>query len=101
MTRKFQLGERVRVGDATTLFHTRTQMFTRGHTGVVVENRPEWVIPEDEAWGREDGRMEPFYVVRFRQRDLWPDYTGLDIDTLETEMSERWLTPADEEAATR
>ena len=40
--------------DATTLFHTRTQAFTRGRTGVVVEHRPEWVIPEDEAWGRED-----------------------------------------------
>jgi len=101
VTRKFQLGERVRVRDATTLFHTRTQVFTRGHSGVVVENRPEWVIPEDEAWGREDGRMEPFYVVRFRQRDLWPDYTGLDIDTLETEVSERWLMAAGEEAASR
>ena len=64
----------------------------------IVEHRPEWVIPEDEAWGRdEDGRQEPFYVVRFRQRDLWPNYTGLDVDTLETEMSERWLEPASED----
>ena len=96
--RKFEIGDRVTVRDATSLFHTRTQAFTRGHTGVVVEYRPDWVIPEDEAWGRDDdGRQEPFYVVRFRQKDLWPSYTGFDVDTLETEMSERWLTPADEE----
>jgi hypothetical protein len=96
--RRFKIGERVTVREATTLFHTRTQAFTRGRTGVVVEDRPEWVIPEDEAWGRDDGREEPFYVVRFRQRDLWPNYTGFDADTLETEVSERWLVPADEEA---
>ncbi|SDC64722.1 SH3-like domain-containing protein [Rhodococcus tukisamuensis] len=94
---KYQIGDRVTVREATSLFHTRTQAFTRGHTGVVVEHRPEWVIPEDEAWGREDGRTEPFYVVRFRQRDLWPQYTGFDVDTLETECSERWLAPAEEE----
>ena len=93
--RKFKIGDRVTVRDATSYFHTRTQSFTRQKTGVVVEYRPEWVIPEDEAWGRDDGRAEPFYVVRFRQRDLWPDYTGFDNDTLETEFSERWLTPAE------
>jgi hypothetical protein len=85
----------VRVRRATSLFHTRTQAYTRGCTGVVVENRPVWVIPEDEAWGRDQGRAEPFYVVRFRQCDLWPNYTGFDRDTLETEFSEGWLEPAD------
>ena len=71
-----------------------------GKTGTVVEFRPEWVIPEDEALGRDDaergGRYEPFYVVRFRQNDLWPNYTGFDVDTLETEVSEHWLEPATE-----
>ena len=98
---KYAIGDRVTVRDGTTLFHTRTQAFTRGKTGTVVEYRPEWVIPEDEAWGRDDaehnGRFEPFYVVRFRQKDLWPNYTGFDIDTLETEVSEHWLEPAKEE----
>ena len=59
------------------------------------------MIPEDEAWGREaaenGGRLEPFYVVRFRQKDLWANYTGFDVDTLETEVSELWLEPAREE----
>jgi hypothetical protein len=109
MSRKFKIGDRVIVHDETSLFHTRTQSYARGRTGVVVENRPEWVIPEDEAWGRQDsrqlgpgvtdtGRTEPFYVVRFQQTDLWPDYTGLESDTVESEYSERWLKPAGKEA---
>ena len=95
---EFAIGDRVTVRDTTTLFHHRTQAYTRGRTGVVVEHRPEWLIPEDEAWQREAGRVEPFYVVRFRQGDLWPGYTGLELDTLETEMAEGWLDPAAEAA---
>jgi len=99
MKRKYAIGDRVMIRSATSLFHTRTQAFMRGKTGTVVEYRPNWVIPEDEAWGRDDpergGREEPFYVVRFRQRDLWPNYTGRAIDTLQTEVSERWMTAAE------
>jgi hypothetical protein len=91
---KFNVGDRVTVRDTTSLFHTRTQAFIRGRTGVVVSIRPDWVIPEDEAWGRPYGRKEPFYNLRFRQTDLWPNYAGSPVDTLETEASERWLMPA-------
>jgi thiocyanate hydrolase subunit alpha len=94
---KFKVGDRVTVLDATSLFHTRTQGYTRGHTGVIVMIRPEWVIPEDEAWGRYEGRREPFYMVRFKLNELWPDYAGAPIDTLESEFSERWLALADDE----
>ena len=34
---KYAIGARVTVRDGTTLFHTRTQAFTRGKTGVVVD----------------------------------------------------------------
>ncbi len=99
MSRLFAIGDRVTIRNATSMFHTRTQAFTRGKTGTVVEFRPDWVIPEDEAWGRDDaargGREEPFYVVRFLQKDLWPNYTGHAIDTLQTEVSQRWMTAAE------
>lgn len=91
---KFKVGDKVTVLDLPSLFHTRTQGYTRGHTGEVVMLRPEWVIPEDEAWGRYEGRSEPFYMVRFKLCELWDDYGGSPIDTLETEFSERWLEPA-------
>lgn len=96
---KYKIGDTVKIRDSTTLFHTRTQRYTRGRIGVVVENRPEWVVPEDEAFGKvEDGRYVPFYVVRFKQTDLWPRYSGSAKDTLETECSEMWLEPAKEAA---
>lgn len=93
-SRRYSLGDRVTIRRATSMFHTRTQAYTRGRTGVVVEYRPAWIIPEDEAWGRDDGRFEPFYVVRFQQTELWSNYSGFAADTLETEVSERWLEPA-------
>lgn len=92
---RYEIGDQVTVRRETSLFHTRTQAYTRGHTGTIVEHRPSWIIPEDEAFERmENGRTEPFYVVRFRQDELWPDYTGFSDDTLESEFSERWLEPA-------
>ena len=63
---KFAIGDRVTVRDGTTLFHTRTQAFTRGKTGTVVEFRPEWVIPEDEAWGRDDAERGGRYRAVLR-----------------------------------
>ncbi|MFE3292170.1 SH3-like domain-containing protein [Rhodococcus sp. NPDC059234] len=89
---KFKIGDRVVVKDSTSIFHTRTQAFVRNREGVVVGHRPEWVIPEDEAFDRAgNGRTQPFYVVSFKQTDLWPRYTGYDVDTLETECAEGWL----------
>lgn len=40
---------------------------------------------------REDAAPEWFYIVRFKQRDLWDTYTGPATDTLQTEIPERWL----------
>ena len=31
------------------------------------------------------------YEVRFRQKDLWPDYSGADADTLDIDIYEHWL----------
>jgi hypothetical protein len=42
--------------------------------------------------------MEPFCVVRFNQIDLWPNYTGSDADTLETQIAQGWLQPAKDES---
>jgi thiocyanate hydrolase subunit alpha len=93
--RRFAVGDRVTVRERTSLFYTRTQAYTRGRTGVVTTLLDAGLIPEDEAYGRDDGRVEPFYKVRFRQVDLWPGYP-FESDTLETEFSESWLAPAKE-----
>jgi hypothetical protein len=87
---RFNVGDRVRVKDLPNFFYTRTQMYVRGATGVIAARTYEDLIPEDEAWNRDDAQREQFYIVRFRQKDLWEDYP-FDNDTLQTEFSDRWL----------
>jgi hypothetical protein len=89
---RFNVGDRVRVKDLPNLFYTRTQMFVRGASGTIATRTYEDLIPEDEAWNRDDGQREQYYIVRFRQKDLWEGYP-FDSDTLQTEFPDRWLEP--------
>jgi hypothetical protein len=91
---KFKVGDRVRVKDLPDIFYTRTQVYTRGAEGVIAVVTHESPAPEDEAWDNTD-KPEWFYIVRFRQKDLWPDYPDAYAnDSLQTELSERWLEKA-------
>ena len=90
---RFKVGDRVRVKDLPNLFYSRTQMYVRGVMGTIAACTYQDIIPEDEAFNR-DGRLEQYYIVRFRQKDLWPEYP-FDNDTLQTESPERWLEPAE------
>lgn len=89
---RFKVGDRVKVKDAPHLFYSRTQMYVRGVSGVIAFRSYESLIPEDEAFGREDGRPQQFYIVRFRQKDLWEEYK-FENDTLQTELPDGWLEP--------
>jgi hypothetical protein len=90
---RFNAGDRVRVKDLPNIFYSRTQLYVRGVSGTVVARTHQSLIPEDEAWNREDAQPEQFYIVRFRQKDLWEEYP-FENDTLQTEFSDRWLDPA-------
>ena len=90
---RFKVGDRVRVKDLPNLFYSRTQMYVRGVVGTIAACTYQDVIPEDEAFNR-DGRLEQYYIIRFRQKDLWPEYP-FDNDTVQTESPERWLEPAE------
>jgi thiocyanate hydrolase subunit beta len=89
---RFNVGDRVRVKNLPNLFYTRTQMFVRGANGMIAARTYEDLIPEDEAWNRDAAQREQFYIVRFRQKDLWEGYP-FDNDTLQTEFPDRWLEP--------
>ncbi len=89
-TARFKAGERVRVKDMPNIFYTRTQVYVRGVVGTVVARVYEDLNPEDEAWNRDEAGREQFYIVRFRQKDLWEAYT-FENDTLQTELPDRWL----------
>lgn len=91
---RFKIGDRVQVVDMPYLFYSRTQMYVRGVVGTIAAYTYQDLIPEDEAFNL-DGKIEQYYIVRFRQKDLWPEYP-FENDTLQTESPERWLMPVDE-----
>jgi hypothetical protein len=90
---RFNVGDRVRVKDLPNLFYSRTQMYVRGVSGVIASRTYQSLVPEDEAWNRDEAQPQQFYIVRFRQKDLWEEYP-FDNDTLQTELPEGWLEPA-------
>jgi thiocyanate hydrolase subunit beta len=89
---RFKVGDRVQVRDMPNMFYTRTQNYVRAVTGTIAACTYKDLIPEDEAFNY-DGRIEQYYIIRFRQKDLWEEYP-FDNDTLQTELPERWLEPA-------
>jgi hypothetical protein len=92
---RFNVGDRVRVKELPNLFYSRTQMFVRGVQGTIATRTYEDVVPEDEAWDRQDAVPEQYYIVRFRQTDLWEEYP-FEKDTLQTEFPDRWLDPVND-----
>jgi nitrile hydratase len=37
--------------------------------------------------------MRVLYRVRFKQKDVWPDYTGGPNDTVVADIFEHWIDP--------
>lgn len=92
---RFKVGDPVVVRDLPAMYYTRTPEYVRGAAGVIADLAYESPAPEDETWADEDAVPEWFYIVRFKQTELWGEtYTGPPNDTLQTEIPERWLTPA-------
>jgi len=93
-TRRFQVGDRVRVKAAFPPGHRRTPAYVRGKSGVVERVCGAFANPEELAYGFDGEPKRVLYRVRFRQRELWPDYAGGERDHLELEIYEHWLEPA-------
>ena len=88
---RFKVGDRVRVRDLPNMFYTRAQMYARGVEGTIAACTYQDLIPEEEAFNW-DGRLEQYYIVRFRQKDIWEEYPFHN-DTLQTEFPDPWLEP--------
>ncbi len=93
MSARFAVGDKVRVRVAHPPGHVRTPYYLRGKDGVVSRLVAELPNPEERAYGRPGLPPISVYWVRFRQRDLWPGYTGPDQDTAEVDVQEHWLEP--------
>ena len=96
MQAQYAVGEPVRVIDRLHPGHMRTPRYVRGKTGRVVRVVGPMLNPEQLAYGQSGVPGKMLYRVRFRQRDLWPDYAGSEHDSLEIELYEHWLAPGEE-----
>jgi nitrile hydratase len=91
MDARFKPGDVVRVRKAYPLGHIRTPFYIRGHRGVVERLCGSFGNPEELAQQRSGEPEQPLYRVRFRQKEVWPDYKGNDEDVLEIEIFQHWL----------
>lgn len=91
MSARFRPGLRVRVRTAFPPGHVRAPTYVRGKEGVVDAFAGAFANPEELAYGRDGLPARPLYRVRFRQRDLWPDYAGAAADTVTVDIYEHWL----------
>ena len=92
-------GERVRVRAWDPPSHMRTPAYLRGKVGTVARVHGAFPNPEELAYGHSGLPAKPLCMVRFRQRDLWKDYSGPDSDTLEVDIYAHWLERVEETSA--
>jgi hypothetical protein len=95
VTQRFRPGDRVVVRRAEPPGHIRTPWYVRGHAGIVERVCGAFANPEELAYNRPGLPAQPLYRVRFRQAELWPDYRGRAEDTIEIEIYQHWLEPAE------
>ena len=88
---RYQVGERVRVRHDVSGGHLRTPHYCRGHTGVIERVCGSFPNPEELAFGHSGLPSLPLYRVRFRSRELWPDYQESENDMIEIEIFQHWL----------
>ena len=91
---RFAIGERVKVRAAAPLGHIRTPFYIRGQIGEIERLCGSFPNPEELAQMRDGLPAIPLYRVRFRQKEVWPDYRGPDADVLEIEIFQHWLEKA-------
>jgi nitrile hydratase subunit beta len=89
----FESGNRVRVRQACPPGHIRTPHYIRGCEGEIERFCGAFPNPEELAQRRDGLPALPLYRVRFRQKEVWPDYRGSADDVLEVEIFQHWLEP--------
>lgn len=91
---RFSPGEKVRVRKAFPPGHIRTPYYIRGHVGEIERICGAFPNPEELAQMRSGLPPQTLYRVRFRQKEVWPDYSGNPADVLEVEIFQHWLEKA-------
>jgi nitrile hydratase len=91
---RFAAGSLVRVRDLPVRGHMRTPHYVRGRQGRIECCHGRFPDPEIRAYGRDGLPPKALYMIRFRQKDLWPQYKGGAEDSIVLDIFEHWLEPA-------
>ena len=94
MKSNFKQGDPVRVIDSHPPGHRRTPYYIRGKVGEIERVCGEFPNPEELAYGFDGLPKKSLYRVRFRQKDVWSDYSGPTEDTVDVDIYEHWLLPS-------
>lgn len=95
MNARFRVGETVSVRMGHSFGHVRTPHYVKGKRGIIERICGEFRNPEELAYARDGLPARALYRVRFDQSHVWPDYTGAPGDTVDIEIYEHWLAPAE------
>ena len=90
----FKQGDPVRVIDSHPPGHRRTPYYIRGKVGEIERVCGDFPNPEELAYGFNGLPKKTLYRVRFRQKDVWSDYSGPTEDTVDVDIFEHWLLPS-------
>ena len=93
--RRYETGDKVRIALTHPPGHRRIPTYIRGKTGFIERYCGAFSNPEELAYGFDGLPKRHLYRVRFSQIHIWPDYDGPDHDTLDLEVQEHWLSPAE------
>ena len=88
-------GQLVRIADRAHEGHHRTPSYLKGKVGRIERLHASFTNPETRAYGADGLPTRPLYLVRFAQRDLWPDYRGQAGDQLYADLFDHWLEEAE------
>jgi len=73
--------------------HCRTPFYLRGVKGEIAEVRGRFRDPSLLAFHKPGLPMRVLYRVRFKQKDVWPEYKGGPNDTVVADIFEHWIDP--------
>ena len=94
MSDNFEPGDSVKVRQTHPPGHRRTPYYIRGKEGEIERVCGDFPNPEELAYGFDGLPKKTLYRVRFRQKDVWKNYSGADTDTVDVDIYEHWLLPA-------
>ena len=91
---RFKPGDTVRILDLGKDGHIRIPWYVREREGIVERYCGAYPNPEELAYARPGLPPIDLYRVRLAQREIWSGYRGPAHDTLEIEVYDHWLAPA-------